>query len=69
MYQATLSSKFQLAIPKAIREQMHLQPGHKLALIPRGAVLELVPVKNLKEARGSLKGLSTSDYRDRSDRV
>ena len=69
MASATLSSKFQLSIPKAIREQMRLQAGQKFAIIPKGDTIVLAPVRPLAEIRGRLKGADTSDYRDRTDRL
>jgi len=50
----TLSSKFQLSIPKAIREEMHLQAGQKFAIIPKGDAIVLVPIRRLAEMRGIL---------------
>ncbi len=69
MASVTLSSKFQLSIPKAIREDMHLQAGQKFAVIPKGDTIVLAPIRPLDEMRGILKGADTSDYRDRTDRL
>lgn len=68
MVSATLSSKFQLAIPKAMREELGIVAGQKFALIAKGPVIELVPLRSIKEARGMFKGADASGYRDRSDR-
>ena len=69
MISATLSSKYQLAIPKAIREELGLQAGQKFAVIAKGDVIELVPLRSLKAARGMFKGADPNSYRDRKDRV
>ncbi|TCT21966.1 AbrB family looped-hinge helix DNA binding protein [Thiobaca trueperi] len=69
MASVTLSSKFQLSIPKAIREDMHLQAGQKFAVIPKGDTIVLAPIRPLDEMRGILRGADTSDYRDRTDRL
>ena len=69
MVSTTLSSKFQLVIPKAIREQLDLRAGQKFALIAKGDVIELVPLRPLKEARGLFKGADPTGYRDRKDRI
>jgi AbrB family looped-hinge helix DNA binding protein len=69
MTSVTLSSKFQLSIPKAIREEMHLKAGQKFAIIPKGDTIVLVPIPDLAEMRGIAKGADTSDYRDRTDRL
>lgn len=69
MPSVTLSSKFQLSIPKAIREEMNLKAGQKFAIIPKGDTIILAPVRPLDEMRGILKGANASDYRDRTDRL
>ena len=69
MVSATLSSKFQLVIPKVIREQLGLQAGQKFAMITKGDVIELVSLRRIREARGLLKGAKPTGYRDRTDRI
>ena len=69
MISATLSSKFQLSIPKAVREELHLHAGQKFAVITKGDIISLVPIPELAELRGIAKGADTSDYRDRNDRT
>ncbi len=69
MQTATLSSKYQLAIPKAIRETLNLKAGQKFTVIAKGNIIELVPVRSLQAMRGVLKGADIDDYRDRRDRV
>jgi len=69
MTSAKLSSKFQLAIPKDIREQMNLKAGQQFAIITKGDVIELAPIRSLKEARGSFKGSDPTNYRDEQDKV
>jgi AbrB family looped-hinge helix DNA binding protein len=68
MTAVTLSSKFQISIPKEVREKQGWKPGQKLAFVPRGKSYELVPVPDLKDLKGIAKGANTSDYRDRYDR-
>ena len=69
MASATLSSKFQLSIPKAIREDLHLYAGQKFAIITKGDIISLIPVPELEELRGIAKGADITDYRDRNDRM
>ncbi|MHB0926158.1 MAG: AbrB/MazE/SpoVT family DNA-binding domain-containing protein [Gallionellaceae bacterium] len=69
MSTATLSSKYQLSLPKALREAMHLQPGQQFELIPTGSVIQLVPKTSIKELRGIACGANPSHYRDRKDRA
>jgi AbrB family looped-hinge helix DNA binding protein len=68
MQTATLSSKYQLAIPKAIREILNLKAGQKFTVIAKGNIIELVPVRSLQSMRGVLRGVNTENYRDRQDR-
>lgn len=63
----TISSKFQVVIPREIREQFGLKPGQKLAFIPYNGTLRVVIVPDIKEARGMLKGMNTEDIREEAD--
>lgn len=69
MHATTLSSKFQMSIPKGIREAMNLQPGQRFSVIAKGSTIELVPIRDIAKARGKLKGADTQGYRDRQDRT
>lgn len=59
MTTVTVSPKYQVVIPKEIREQMQLKPGQKLQIIQLGDRIEFLPLKNIKKARGFLKGINT----------
>ena len=63
-----VSSKFQIVIPARMRESLGIRPGEKLHAIEYRGHIELVPVKSMKSARGSLKGIDTNVPRD-PDRV
>ena len=65
---ATLSSKFQISIPKAIREAQNWEPGLKFAFIPSGNGVLLVPIPSKESLRGIARGANLEHYRDRSDR-
>lgn len=69
MYIATISSKYQIQVPKKIREQLHIKPGQQFIFILKGEGLELVPRRNIKEMKGILAGTNTKNIRDRSDRL
>jgi AbrB family looped-hinge helix DNA binding protein len=64
----TVSPKFQVVIPLAIREAMGLKPGQKVQAIQYGDRIELIPVRSIRKSRGMLKGIDTSVPRD-NDRV
>lgn len=66
---ATLSSKFQICIPKAIRAAQQWEAGVTFAFIPKGSGVLLVPVPPLEALKGIARGASSKGYRDRSDRV
>jgi bifunctional DNA-binding transcriptional regulator/antitoxin component of YhaV-PrlF toxin-antitoxin module len=66
---ATLSSKFQISIPKAIRTAQHWEAGLTFAFIPKGTGVLLIPVPKKHDLKGLAKGARPDDYRDRSDRV
>ncbi|MDT8446308.1 MAG: AbrB/MazE/SpoVT family DNA-binding domain-containing protein [bacterium] len=57
MDHVTVSPKFQVVIPKSVREAMHLKVGQKLQVIPYGNRLELIPEKPIGSMRGFLKGM------------
>lgn len=69
MHAVTISSKFQICVPKDIREQLHIVPGQQFIFVVKGNVLELVPKRNMKDLRGILANANTKDIRDRNDRV
>lgn len=66
---ATLSSKFQISIPKAVRSAQHWEAGLTFAFIPKGSGVLLVPIPKRDALKGIAKGASATEYRDRSDRV
>ena len=68
MQVVTVSPKFQVVIPLAVREAMGLQPGVKLQVVHYENRIELIPIRSSKSLRGSLKGLNTDVPRER-DRV
>jgi len=63
-----ISSKYQVVIPKAVRRQLGLKPGQRVAVIVKGRGLEIVPAQDVASARGMLRGADPGGYRDRSDR-
>jgi AbrB family looped-hinge helix DNA binding protein len=62
---ATLSSKYQISIPKEIREAMHFEPGQQLAFLRVGKSLRLVPVRKMEDFFGMVEG-GEEFVRDRS---
>jgi AbrB family looped-hinge helix DNA binding protein len=64
----TISPKFQVVIPKRIRERLDLHPGQRVQAIQYGDRIELVPVKSARQLRGLLRGIDTRVPRD-ADRL
>lgn len=64
MEAVTISPKFQVVIPKKVREKLHLVPGQKLQVVSFGDRIELIPQRDLREMRGFLKGIDTTVARE-----
>lgn len=68
MAAVTVSTKFQVVIPREVRESMNLKPGVKLQIVQYEDRIEMIPVRSTGSLRGSLRGIDTSAPRD-GDRV
>ncbi len=68
MQSVTVSPKFQVVIPKAIREAMNLSPGQRLQVVHYENRIELIPERDAEELQGFLKGIDTTFSRG-DDRV
>lgn len=69
MSTATLSSNYQISLPKELREAMHLQPGQEFELIPMGSVIQMVPKKSIESLKSEIAaGIASGDGRS-SDEV
>ncbi|MEK7404468.1 MAG: AbrB/MazE/SpoVT family DNA-binding domain-containing protein [Acidobacteriota bacterium] len=64
----TVSTKYQVVIPRAIRNSMGIQPGQKIQVLPYGDRIEFIPLKRMKKMRGFLRGIDTAVERH-GDRV
>ena len=64
-----VSAKFQVVIPKKVREQLQLRPGTALDVYVMDGTIRLTPLRSLKHLRGIAKGMTwKDDYRDHSER-
>ncbi len=59
-----ISPKYQVVIPKEIRNKLKLKPGQRMQILQFGERIEFILLKNIKEARGFLKGIDTSIERE-----
>ena len=69
MATATLSPKFQIVIPKEVREKLHLTPRQRLQILEKDGIITLVPEVPLKSLKGTLKGMPKADLREKKDRL
>jgi len=65
---ATLSSKYQISIPKTVRDELHWKAGQEFVFIPKGKGVLVMPVPELEQLAGLAKGAKRSGYRDLKDR-
>lgn len=68
MKTVTVSPKFQVVIPREVRESLSIKPGEKMQVINYADRIELVPVRKMKDMRGFLKGINTTVVREK-DRI
>lgn len=69
MAEATLSSKYQLVIPKEIREELHLEKKQKITIVAKDGIINLIPYQPLSGLKGFLKGMKTGKLRKEEDRT
>lgn len=68
MNTVTISSKFQVVIPRPIRERFNLKPGQRIMFIPYNNTLRVVIVPTIDEAEGMFKDIDTDPLREKEDR-
>ena len=59
-----ISPKFQVVIPKKVRESMQLRPGQQMQVVEYGNRVELIPIKSVESMRGFMKGINTEFTRE-----
>ena len=65
----TLSTKYQLVIPRRSRERLRLRPGMKLTVVEKGGVIFLVPERPVRAYRGLARGVGPRGLREKTDRL
>jgi AbrB family looped-hinge helix DNA binding protein len=68
MVTVTVSPKFQVVIPKAVRQRLGIRPGQKLQILQFSDRIEFLMLQNIKDMRGFLKGIK-ADIRREKDRI
>ena len=65
----TVSSKFQIVIPRSVRKALNIQPGQKLQVLTYNGSIHLVPIVPIEQLRGFLKDIDTDVPQEREERV
>jgi AbrB family looped-hinge helix DNA binding protein len=65
MLTVKVSPKFQVVIPKEIRESMHLLPGQRMQVVQYENRIELIPERDVGELEGFLQGINTEFIREK----
>jgi len=66
---ATLSTKYQLVLPRRAREHLNLRPGMKFTVLSKGGVIFLVPERSMRDYRGVARGSRVHGLREKKDRL
>ena len=69
MARTKVSSKYQVVIPKDVRVRADIRPGQEFQVIAKGGVIALVPERPLSAMRGFVRGIKTSGFREKKERV
>lgn len=69
MTRVTVSSKYQVVIPKEVRQQVALHTGQKLLVVAKEGTITLIPDRPLASFRGFLKGMKIGEIREKRDRL
>lgn len=67
--EAILSPKYQILLPKKLREPLGLKKGQKFQILTKDELIILIPEMNIKNLRGFLKGLKKENLREDKDRL
>ena len=59
-----VSPKFQVVIPRAVREALKIRPGQKMQVFQYEDRIELIPIRPTREMRGFLRGIDTTVDRE-----
>jgi AbrB family looped-hinge helix DNA binding protein len=63
-----ISSKFQVVIPEEVRKKANIKPGQKVVVIEKDGIISIIPQRNIRDLKGTMKELSTENIRDEGDR-
>ncbi len=63
-----MSKKYQVVIPEKLRREAGIKPGDKMVAISKHKILHYIPLRSLKESKGTIPRLTTEELRDENDR-
>lgn len=66
---AVLSTKYQLVIPREIRERLHLRSGQRMIFLVKGDVITLVPERPISELKGIARDIKSGELREKRERL
>ncbi len=69
MTQVVVSPKYQVVIPREVREKLSVYKGQKMVVLAKGEVIVMMPAVSIKQYRGFLKGMNTQNIREKKDRL
>ena len=69
MGRTKVSSKYQIVIPKDVRQSADISIGQEYQVIAKGGQITLVPDKPIKSMRGFVRGIKTTGFREKKDRI
>lgn len=64
MASVTISPKFQVVIPRTVRDRLHLKPGQRLQILEYAGRLELIPERKITDLKGFVRGIDTAFSRE-----
>ncbi len=68
MNDVTVSSKFQVVIPRELRAEMNIRAGQKMRMVRLGNRIEMIPVRTVAEMKGAFPGVTSDGIREEDDR-
>jgi AbrB family looped-hinge helix DNA binding protein len=69
MARTRVSPKYQVVIPREIREEVGIRPGQELQVVAKGGTITLIPDRSIASMRGFVRGIKTRGFREKKDRV
>ena len=69
MGRTRVSPKYQVVIPKDIREKVDVRPGQEFQVVAKGGIISFVPDRPISSMRGFVRGIKTTGFREKKDRI